>query len=350
MTRTPTPEEARLSAVAAGEQDGNPVTARLACLQAALIDSPGLDAIPHPAPVVDGMLYRDGLAWLHGRPATCKSFVALDWAGCVATGLPWQDHETTRGPVLYLIAEGTAGLRKRVRAWEDHAGCPMEAVFLPVPVQLLEAVDIAAFRALVTERGPALVVIDTQARCSVGADENSAREMGQLVQAADAIRAACHACVLLVHHEGRAGENMRGSSALDGAATSIFRTAREGNRVTVENIRQRDVPEAGDVQLRVVPRLDSLVLLPAGTSNWTNDELASSEQVVLDALLDVLLDTGASRTALSEVTKLPRSTLLWAVNRLVRRGLVVNTGTRRRPHYEAARGNVQLSPTASNPP
>ena len=102
---------------------------------------------------------------------------------------------------------GTAGTGEaRPRAWEDYADCTMLATFLPVAVQLLNPADLAAFTALVAELDPVLVVIDTQARVTVGADENSTMEMGRLVAAVDRIRAACQACVLIVHHEPRGGE------------------------------------------------------------------------------------------------------------------------------------------------
>jgi AAA domain len=174
-------DETGLTAIAA---------ARLDSLRGALLDSAALDTIGSPRPVIDGMLYRDSLAWLHGKPGTYKSFIALDWAACVDAGLPWQDHETTCGAVLYLIAEGAAGLLKRVRAWEDRAGFTTGVRFLPVVVQLLNPVDLGAFTGLVGELQPVLVIIDTQARVTLGAEENSAMEMGRLVAATEQVRAA----------------------------------------------------------------------------------------------------------------------------------------------------------------
>ena len=113
-----------------GEQEqDNPVARRLTALRNQLVDSAGLDSIPPPQPLVDGILYLDSLAWLHGKPGHGKSFVALDWAGCVATGAPWQGHEvTSRGTVVYLAAEGVAGVRQRVRAWEERTGIAMDGV------------------------------------------------------------------------------------------------------------------------------------------------------------------------------------------------------------------------------
>jgi hypothetical protein len=324
---------------------------RLGQLRAALLDSSALDSIEPPRAVIDGLLYRDGLAWLYGKPATYKSFVALDWAGCVSTGLPWQEHETTQGAVLYLVAEGTAGLAKRVRAWEDYADCTMLAKFLPVAVQLLNPVDLAAFSALVAELAPVMVVIDTQARVTVGADENNTMEMGRLVAAADSIRAVCQACVLIVHHEPRGGENMRGSIALEGAATSLFRAERDGSRITLKNVRQRDVGEADDIVLHAVPRLESVVIQSneaiglAGFGHFLTD----SEKAIMDTLLDCFLDSDASASTLMEMTKQSKSTFFHAINGLVSKGKVVKDGPKGRYRYGLPSGRVQLSPTESSP-
>jgi hypothetical protein len=119
---------------------------RIDQLRAALLDSKSLDSLPDPQPVIDGVLYLDSLAWLHGKPGHGKSFVALDWAACVAAGLPWQGCETRQGTVLYVIAEGVSGLRQRVRAWEEHAGQHMDVIFLPIAVQLLSVIDVSPAR------------------------------------------------------------------------------------------------------------------------------------------------------------------------------------------------------------
>jgi len=170
--------------------NGSGQLSRIDELRGALIGSGGLDTLPVPEPVIDGLLYRDSLAWLHGKPGHCKSFVALDWACCIDAGLPWMGLAVTPGPVLYVIAEGTTGLHPRVRAWEHRAGCKTGVIFLPVAVQMLQPADTAAIAALAAELGCVLVVIDTQARVTVGADENSAVDMGRLVVAAEQIRMA----------------------------------------------------------------------------------------------------------------------------------------------------------------
>ena len=232
-------------------------------LRARLLDSAGLDHIPAPQPVVAGVLYRDSLAWLIGPPGHGKSFVALDIAGHVGTGETWAGNPTTAGRVLYVIAEGASGLRGRVRAWEDAMRQSMaDVVFLPVAVQAAADGDWTALVELAAERPPALVVLDTQARVTVGMEENSARDMGLFVHRAERLRSATAGCVLVVHHQGRNGEHMRGSTALEGAATTIMRVSKDEDLVTVECAKQKDAAPFEPIYLRLVPHASTAVLTP----------------------------------------------------------------------------------------
>lgn len=304
---------------------------RLDELRSALIDSAGLDKLPVPESLIDGLLVRDSLAWLHGKPGHCKTLIALDWSCCVGAGLPWQGRAVTAGPVLYVIAEGTSGLQARVRAWEDNAGERTTVWFLPVAIQL-RAGDFPALAALAAELGCVLVVIDTQARVTVGADENSAVDMGQLVVAAERVRAGTRACVLLLHHEARAGENMRGSTALEGAAATILRVVKDGSRIELTNPKQKDTATADPFRGWVVPHLQSVIIAAQPESN-SPMTISASENIILATLLDSFETTGASATTLLDATRLSRSTFYWALNRLVKDGKVQNLGSRQRSCY-----------------
>jgi hypothetical protein len=235
---------------------------RLDELRAALVTSAGLDEIGDPEPLVPGILFRGTLAWLYGSPASGKSFIAIDVAGCVGTGEHWQGYGPIEaGTVLYVVAEGVAGIKRRVRAWEKSTGTPMHGVhFLPVAVQSGVPGDWRALVALATEMRPVLIVLDTQARVTVGLEENSAKEMGTFVDQCDRLRKATGACVLIVHHSGRQGEHMRGSIAMEGGAETVIQVSKAEDIITVKNAKQKDAAEFDEFMLRMVPTLDSVVL------------------------------------------------------------------------------------------
>jgi hypothetical protein len=323
--------------------DYGPIADRVAELRARLVDTAGLDDIPALEPLLDGILFRDSLAWLHGKPGSAKSFVGIDWAGCIAGGLPWQRHEVpTPGPVIYLVAEGAAGLCQRVRAWEACTGQPMKGVtFLPVAVQLLNRIDREALIALLAELRPVLVVIDTQARVTVGAEENSAKDMGELVDAADRLRLATRACILLIHHEARAGDTLRGSTALEGAAASIVRITKDGPHLRLDNPKQKDIAEFDPMVLRLVPYGESAVI-QSHDGVGLAEELSNSENVILEVMRDSFGTTGVGTTVLRDVVTLPKTSFYRALNLLVAKGMLRNTGTEKRAFYVLSESSDQI--------
>lgn len=250
-------------------------------LRAELLDSDGLDHIPRLEPVIDGFLYRDTLGRIIGPSGHMKSFVALDFAGHVGTGNDWRGCRTTQGPVIYLVAEGAAGIRKRVRAWEQYHGRKMSGVwFLPRPVQAGDPLQWAVLTEVAKRIEPALIIFDTQARITVGVEENSSKEMGLVVARMDDLRAITKACVTLIHHQGLQGDHGRGSTAVKGAMQTELRVTKKGKkgpdaRVVVSSDKQKDDEELDDIAFGInVVKLEgeakedgspvtSVVLVPA---------------------------------------------------------------------------------------
>lgn len=248
-------------------------------LRAALVDTHGLDEIPDPVPLIgEDILFQDSLNWLVGKPGSMKSFVALDMAGSVGAGVSWQGYPVTQGTVLFLVAEGVRGTKKRVRAWEKATGRAMDDVsFLPVAVQSKVATQWDALVQLVREVRPVLVVIDTQARVTVGVEENSNTEMGEFVAQAERLRVACAACVVIVHHIGRNGDTGRGATTLDGAMSTIVKVTKDEDRVQLECQKNKDGQEWDDIRLRAVPTADSIILaIDDGISSPTNTASAAA--------------------------------------------------------------------------
>lgn len=311
-----------------GQEAEQAPPSRLDQLRGALLDAAGLKTISSPDPLIEGWVFRDSLGWLGGKPGHGKTFVAVDIACCVGTGTPWHGFAVAQGTVLYVIAEGAAGLSQRVDAWQLAYGCRADNVlFLPVAVQLMNVTDVIAFRELLTETRPCLVVLDTQARVTVGAEENSSRDMGMFVDALERLRQASGACILAVHHEPRNGENLRGSTALEGAATSILRVSKDGSLIEVTNPKQKDSPEKDPLRLALNP-----IGVSATVSLATGAITTDSERSLLTTLQN-FGTSGASSTQLQEATGMPRRTYFRALSVLVSKGLIVNTGTKARTCY-----------------
>jgi hypothetical protein len=225
-----------------------------------------LDEIPPPEPLIEGWLYRDTLARIWGPSGAGKSHVAVDLAACVATGTPWHGYAAKQGTVVYVVAEGVSGMGPRRRAWQQHHGVTRTGVrWLPMPVQVMGA-EWDRFVAEVASLGPSLIIMDTQARVTVGVNENDNSEMGEVVDALERLRAATQACVLLVHHQGTGeADRARGASSVKGAmATELSVSKRIGSpEVTVRNPKQKDAAEANPLVLTLTPMGESVVLVGA---------------------------------------------------------------------------------------
>ena len=251
-------------------------------LRAALVDAAGLDSIPDPEPLIaEDIVFLDSLVWMVGKPGCMKSFTALDMAGCVATGEPWQGYPVRQGTALILVAEGVRGTKKRVRAWEKAMGRSMTGVsFLPVAVQSKNGQQWSAFVELAAGLRPALVVVDTQARVTVGVEENSNTEMGEFVHRLEQLRMATGACLIVVHHIGRNGDTGRGATTVDGAVSTIIKVTKDENRITLECTKNKDGLEWDEIVLRAVPMGDSIILaMDDGTARPAEASLAGRKWV-----------------------------------------------------------------------
>lgn len=289
------------------QQAAEPGTA-LEWLRSKLVSAEGLKALPPPEPLVDGLLYTDTLGWLIGAPGHAKSFVAIDLACSVATGTPWQNHPVRQGPVVYLIAEGVTGAGQRVEAWEQLHQRPADGLaFLPYPVQLAAGGQLVEpFQQLVAELQPRLVVVDTQARTSVGVDENSAKDVGQLIGNLDGVRTASpQTTVLVIHHTPRGSTNPRGSTSIEGAADTILLCVKDESLVTLKTTKQKDAQEGPDELLRLVPQRNGSAALTNGLGGENTGQLHLAAELIYKQMLELggvwtmasIVDLGVARSS-----------------------------------------------------
>jgi KaiC/GvpD/RAD55 family RecA-like ATPase len=247
-------------------------------LLAELLTARDLATLPPPVPLVDGLLDRNSLARVVGKSGHGKSFFMIDIAAHVALGMPWQGHEVIQGDVVYMVAEGAAGIQKRVRAWEHHHGRELDdkVKFLPRAVQVSSREEWAIWSAAMVRLRPALIVIDTQARVTAGMNENGPEDMGTLVYRVEKLKERTGACVVLVHHKGHSGDHGRGHSSVIAAADAEIEVTKEAGEIAILSTKQKDQEDFDPIKLRMVkvvygdgPKDDSVVLL-------SRDEIDSS--------------------------------------------------------------------------
>src|SRR5690349_15229684 len=196
--------------------------------------------LPALSYAIEGILPIGGLIFAYGSEGSGKTFVVISMASAIASGTDWFGRRTQHGAVIYVAAEAGNALRVRLLASESDDKATQECrernfFGLPRPIHLLDAAAIDALTAaiLALSVAPVLVVIDTLSRCVAGADQNDAKEMSLLVDAAGKIQSLTGAAVLFVHHCGKNDHGLRGSSALAAAADTILRVRRVGAAITL---------------------------------------------------------------------------------------------------------------------
>lgn len=247
----------QLSLTISDELEQQTAEERVQAFLAEMLTSDQLDGIPDLEPVVEGLLYRGTVARMNGKPGAMKSFVALDMAGHVACGLAWNGMPVTAGAVVYLVAEGHGGIRKRVRAWEQTTGRKMQDVlFLPRPVQVGGPEWLVLQEACKTLT-PALVIVDTQARATVGVDESSNERMSVIFDRVERLARESTACTLLIHHTGHTGDHGRGASNMLGAVQTEITVKKEGKGpdkvIVITGDKSKD--DDDDYKIRMLPRV-----------------------------------------------------------------------------------------------
>lgn len=254
------------------EETGEPATVTalrqdaVADLRGRLLDREALRNIEPKRYLIKGVLDFDSESWLIGASGGFKSFMAIDWACHVALGLDWWGRRIRPGKVLYIVGEGVRGINQRVTAWEiANRRTVTNLIVHPGPIQVRAAGerDAISFNwhtlcQFVSEDQPVLIVLDTQARMTVGLEENSNTSMGVWIEGVRLLRVACGACVLVVHHTGRAGLDARGASALDAAQDVEWKVTRVGDkarlaaRLSCEKNKDGNDNQAFDFQGHVV--------------------------------------------------------------------------------------------------
>jgi AAA domain len=214
--------------------------------------------------LIKRVLPRRGVAVVYGKPASFKSFVVGHMALCVALGWVWAGRRVFQAPVVYIAAEGAAGLRKRkagyVKAHPDLGESVPFSLVSSAPNLGADPGDLPELIAAIEAAGivPGMIVIDTLFQTLGASDENGAgmtafvANAGRLAQRFDCL-------VLIVHHVGLGDDKrMRGHSSLGGGVDATILCERQEGALeaTLTIVKLKD--EASDV--RFLARMSRVVL------------------------------------------------------------------------------------------
>lgn len=189
-------------------------------------------ALPWPTWRIRNVMPAEGVVAGYGASGSGKSFLFFDMGAAIAEERgTWFGYRVEGAPVVYAALEGEAGLRRRVQAWEIHHGRPLpERMLLMLQsFKLTDPKDVRDFAAVVAPG--AVVFIDTLNRAAPNADENSSKDMGEILQGAKRLQGLIDGLVVLIHHTGKdASKGLRGHSSLFAAMDAAVEVTRDGDR------------------------------------------------------------------------------------------------------------------------
>ena len=307
-------------------------------MAARLLSASGLANLSAPEPLIDDVLDQGTVALLYGKWGTAQD-VHRPGLGSQCGDRPHlarPGHRKAHGPLRRR--------RRRVRIPGPRRGMAARLGHRPArrrlrrptrPGQPDATAEVEALCALIDHYGYGFVVLDTLARCMVGADENSAKDCGVVVDALGQLRRCTPGglgVVLGVHHAGKDGKTLRGSSAFEGGADTVYFTS--------PTARCHAGPGEAPRRAAIGPPPAAVWTPSQGTGSGTISAVSGpvsagdSADKLLSAFVHHFAATGATKAELRLVSGMPPSTFHRAVNALVKHGDLINTGTDKQPFYK----------------
>ena len=257
-----------------------------------------------PGWIIKGMLPRADLAVLFGESGSGKTFMILDMVLAVARGIEWRGLRTKQGRVVYIAAEGSGGVRNRLDAYAQQKEVDLDSIPFGVihetPNFLItkDAVDVA--RAIKAWGGADIIVVDTLAQVTPGANENGAEDMGKALSHCKKLARATGALVILIHHSGKdSSKGSRGWSGLRAAADAEIEVVRTAMGRSIRVSKQKDGIDGQALGFELNPvqigfdedgdPIDSCVVIEAEVpvaNQVTNKKLGEWEKVIVEVVAE----------------------------------------------------------------
>ncbi len=243
-----------------------------------------------PNELVEDFMTIGSMAVLYGDSNSGKTFFALSLAAHIATGQPFFKRQIDPGLVVYLASEAPGSIRSRMQAIKKHFGCSLENLaMVPVPLNFYanqgdanDVIELVKTIEQIKGQPVRLVIGDTLARMSAGANENSGEDMGPVMARFDAVAQATGAALLIIHHNGKdQAKGARGWSGIRAHIDTEIEVMEKDGVRSATITKQRELPGKGEViyfRLEVVEMGVTKFGKPATTCVAVPDESASTEQ------------------------------------------------------------------------
>lgn len=303
--------------------------------------------------VVRDYIASNATTVIFGPPESFKTFVAIDFGLCVASGQEWAGNPVKQGPVAYICGEGRQGIKRRAQAWAIQNEMSLTDIPFFVSTNAGDFLDSRRTEEVLDEidgisheyGDPVLIIVDTLAR-NYGGDENSNSEMNAFFSSIDQIRSRWESAVVVVHHPGHNNpDRPRGASAVSGNTDAMGRLERsESNLFGVKSMdvvyrpgKMKDAPQpqplgftARQVEVgvddhgRPIPSLALVHNLHVVTGRESREEMR------LRLLLrEIAISPGETQEFYAEATGVPRRTARNTADKLIAKGYLIKDKRRK---------------------
>jgi hypothetical protein len=225
--------------------------------------------------LVTGLWSEGAVGIVGGEPKCCKSFLALDLAVAVASGLPALRRFAVPQPgrvLLYAAEDAQHIVRERLCGICEAAGCELATLdvqVITVPTLRLDLEhDRERLRSTVEALRPRLLILDPFVRLH-RIDENSSGEVAPLLAYLRELQRRYALADLLVHHAKksservRPGQGLRGSSEFHAWGDSNLYLRRSSAEDLTLSIEHRAAASSPALALELVSRGAALALAVA---------------------------------------------------------------------------------------
>src|SRR5215475_4954730 len=208
-----------------------------------------------------------------------------------------------------------------------------------------------SFLQVIKPEKPALIVFDTLSRCSLGADENSQKDMNFILDALDRVRRETGATVVAVHHTNATGFRERGSTVIRGGMDVMLEISKDDELVVVSCSKMKDAADFEPIYLKPVlvdigEQTPVPVLIPAEKRIQTQaDKLTPLQLEILKAIgMEMFAESGIRSSQLDEILSptTKRASKYHSLNTLIRLGYV-KPHTKGDPYHITDEGRQKLS-------
>lgn len=213
------------------------------------------DEYEAPNELVEGLMTIGSSVVVYGDSNSGKTFWALSVATAIATGAECYGRRTDPGLVVYLASEAPGSIRSRMQAIKKFYGCNLENLaMVPVPMNFYsgdqdanDVIELVKAVEQIKGKPVRLIIGDTLARMSAGANENSGEDMGPVMARFDQVAHATGAALMIIHHNGKdQAKGARGWSGIRAHIDTEIEVAEKDGVRSVTVTKQRELPGKGE--------------------------------------------------------------------------------------------------------